>query len=319
MNTLKRTLALFCMMVLCVFAGVVACTRTPEEPPQDGSARIVALSPAIGIILRDMGLAERVVGRHAFDQFLPRQIPPCGDQSGIDMERLIACRPTHVFTQWGSRDLPGDLLAQAKHRNWVVANIEILSLADITRAVMTIDRLMHPGDTQELSPRAAALVDQLAASLRPDEAPPHIAGTVLLLASTEPLAALGPGSCHHETLLALGATPAIAQGAPYINLDAEDLLRLDPDSIVLVLPRPEGAMRYRLEPAMLLNAAGFAGLRAVERGRVELIDHPEALIPSTSMIHFATDLRAALRRRGDESPGGAAGPHEQPREAQDQE
>lgn len=316
MNSLKRTLALFCMMMLCAFAGVVACTRTPEEAPQDGSARIVALSPAIGIILRDMGLAERVVGRHAFDQFLPRQIPPCGDQSGIDMERLIACRPTHVFTQWGSRDLPGDLLAQSKHRNWVVANIEILSLADIARAVKTIDRLMHPGDTQELSPRAAALVDQLAASLEPDEDPPHNAGKVLLLASTKPLAALGPGSCHHETLLALGATPAMAQGAPYINLDAEDLLRLDPDSIVLVLPRPEGAMRYRIEPAMMLPAAGLAGLRAVERGRVELIDHPEALIPSTSMIHFATDLRAALRRLGVESPGGL---HDRPQQAQERE
>jgi ABC-type hemin transport system substrate-binding protein len=275
----------------------IACQRSSEETPaQAESPRIVALSPAIGIILRDMGLGDRVVGRHAYDQFLPKNIPACGDQSGIDMERLISRHPTHVLTQWGTRDLPENLLTQARERGWVVANIEILTLADISRAVVTIDQVVSPAGSAAPSEGALSLVKKLEAALTPDPTPPTAAGRVLLLASTSPLAALGPGSCHHEILLALGGTPAIAEGAPYVYLDAEDLMRLDPDSIVLVLPRSPGAVRFRMDPAMMLTTVADHGLRAIDEQRVELIDHPEALIPSTSMIHFAAQLRTSLAR-----------------------
>ena len=66
------------------------------------------------------------------------------------------------------------------------------------------------------------------------------AGRVLLLWPTNPPAAVGPGSFHHEVLVRAGGRPAIESGSAYIELDAEGVLALAPDAIMVISPRDVG-------------------------------------------------------------------------------
>lgn len=132
-------------------------------------------------------------------------------------------------------------------------------------------------------------------------------GPVLLLGSTTPPGVLGPGSFHDQILRRIGGVPAIDEGSPWMELDAEDIYRLDPAAIVLVAPRdPGSAFGTDVSPEALLDRLGRVGtldIEAVRSGRIAIIDDPLALLPSTWMAGFADDLAAIL-----EGWRGRAGP-----------
>jgi len=293
-----RLLALLVTLLI-----LLACERrTPPSVPSTSPrpARLVPLSPAVAIILRDLGHAPRIVGRHAYDFVLDPALPVCGDQAGIDYEALLRVNPTHVFTQWGARELPERLVALAAERGWTLRDARLLTLADIEATLLDLDAAALDRDpAAPPSPAAALQIARLNEALRP-RAGAQAAGRVLLLMSTSPTAAaLGPGSFHHQVLERLGAAPALATGAPYITLDAEDLLRLNPDAVVVIAPRAFGAPAAS-RPATGAALEGRLGIlatlpiRALEAGRVALIDDPLALTPSTAIADFATELGRIL-------------------------
>lgn len=254
------------------------------QPP-----RIVALSPAIGIILRDLERVSSVVGRHGFDSFLPSQIPTCGDQAGIDFERLLTVSPTHILTQWGTRELPERLRTLSQEKGWITSDYPLQSLADIRAALLDIDRLSsphdHAQDPKKMSPQAAKLVEQMdqAWAARSD----LVKERVMLLGSIKPYGAFGPGSCHHDILLAIGAVPALTQGSLYVTLDAERIIEIAPDVIIYLDPLV-GTGPPRIEPMQL-----SIGQRPF-RGRAMALLDAESQIPSTSMIRLAHLLAQAL-------------------------
>lgn len=254
--------------------------------PALAQPRIVALSPALAVILRDLGLESRIVARHAYDLALNPDLPVAGDQLDIDYETLLRIEPTHVLLQWGARELPPRLLSIGESKGWVIQSIPLLTLDDIRAAVVRLDALLADETSNE---RAAALLEQMnrAWSVRP--ALDQRAGRCLALYATAPPAAAGPGSFSAQLLEAVGVRPAIADGAPYLRLDLEDLRALDPDSIVLFAP---GAAPESLPS--LLEPLSRARLRAVESGRVALIGHPLAQTPSTAMIEVADQLADAI-------------------------
>lgn len=311
MRALVRGARAACLaLVAC--AAIVGCgSEPPGQSGQSGdrdasgeSPRIVALSPAIAIILRDVGAGDRVVGRHAWDMVLDPALPVCGDQTGIDFEQLIEVRPTHILTQWGERALPGRLTELADARGWAIDDHRLLTLADVIETCNELDRAFgrradaeEAGENGERPPREL-LGDRLVRTIAEHRRDRASLGPVLLLHGSEPPTALGPGSFHHEILVELGATPAISDGAAYMTLDLEAVAELSPGVIVLIQPREVGSP----DP----GDAGWAGLErrlggiprldipAVRGRRVVLIDEPLALIPSSSLIGFARDLARAL-------------------------
>ncbi len=144
--------------------------------------------------------------------------------------------------QWGRRELPPRLLRLGEEHGWTVRNYPLLSLGEVTASG---DEVW--GDVREccITRVASKRLTRVLAERRVNT---DRVGRVLMLAGVRPPTALGPGSYHHEILVGLGATPAIAQGAPYVTLDAEDLLRLAPDVIILVQPRWGGGQWARRMP-----------------------------------------------------------------------
>jgi ABC-type Fe3+-hydroxamate transport system substrate-binding protein len=322
--------------ILCVLAASClafsACSKEPATPtqqktppsgsskaPQTTPARIVALSPAIAVVLRDLGYEPQIIARHVYDDVLPSALPAVGDQAGIDYEALLRLSPppTHIFTQWGARDLPPRLQELAIKNHWTLANIEMNSLADIRAAVRTLDEAVQctpsKSTTSHTSPplpayspcsRAAQLISQLGTlleaiqpSIQPSTQSSNPPPRVLLLIAAAPPAALGPGSCHDELLRAVGGLQALKDGRAYMELAHEDLVRLDPDAIILFLPRSragnstEAGATPRDDPWKPLRPLK---LRALESGRIAIIDDPQSLLPSTAVIPVSQRMRALV-------------------------
>jgi hypothetical protein len=368
--------ALACAAAVAFTAALSACRPDPVETD---APRIVALSPALAVMLRDMGLGDRVVGRHAWDMVLDPAVPVCGDQSGIDYEALLRVRPTHVVLEWGERELPPRLREMAARHGWHVRSFQMLTLGQVRGAAVGLEGMFGSEGVGRISkegggtgfqpvspdgPFRTATVRERPGGVPPpqppsvkagEERPPPAspapppsgtgegvvaamdrawsrrgdfegAGRILLLTQTSPPAGPGPGSFHHELLERIGGTPALTEGGAFIRMDAEDLIRLDPDGIILLMPRPAarggmdflrdvsgegrdpGSDRHRLEggagglphgpEARAMSAvdavpAGL-GVRAVREARVAVIDDPLCLLPGTPLIGLADALAAIL-------------------------
>ncbi|CAN5747505.1 hypothetical protein BH11PLA1_BH11PLA1_07470 [soil metagenome] len=297
---------------LLIIAAIVFIIRTPLPADQrnvvpvgDGTAvraakepRIVALDPGLAQTLRDLGVGRLIVGRHGFDAWTQGAVPVVGDQGSIDYEKLIAVNPTHVYLQWGKREVPERLTTLAAERGWKVANFQLLTLDEVMAAA---DRLYGEfGSRAERANLAALPSAALAEALKPALTSQERArvGPVLLLHTTAPLAALGPGSYHHDLLVRCGATPALATGKAYMTLDAEDVVKLNPAAIVLIQPRDEGVATARpLSPGALKERLGVLAeldIAAVKNGRVVLIDEPSALLAGSGLTTVGAQLRGIL-------------------------
>lgn len=297
-------------ILACVAACIsifAACSRTaPPPPPSPAPAtaplRIVSLSPALSVILRDLGHEPSIVGRHAYDVVLPRSVPVCGDQAGIDYESLIRAKPTHVLTQWGSRALPEKLTDMARSQGWTLRDVPILTVDDVSTAVGTVDRAVRGvGDADALSPNAVRLQAAMRELAHPEPRPDRSGvGKVLILISTAPPTALGPGSAHDELLRALGATPALTDAKAYMELTHEDLVRLAPDAVILFMLRAsdehphagsEAGATPTDDPWKPLRPLNLPALRS---GHVAVIDDPLALLPSTGLIPVGEKMKTLL-------------------------
>jgi ABC-type hemin transport system substrate-binding protein len=300
--------------------GGGASPRGPRGGDEAGE-RVVALSPAVGVMMRDLGLSDLVVGKHDYDMVFGDTVPAVGHQEAIDYESLLRVAPTDVIIEWGSRPLPPRLEEMASANGWDLYPVRLLTLDDIAE---TVDELAirygvvdfetvgsgrpegvgGPADIPAL-PRFRDPAEALEAEL-PSAALARAwtvrgggfegIGPVLLIGGVDPVGALGPGSFHHQILERIGGVPALRAGSPWVELDAEDVLRLDPAAIVLIAPARGGGAGSR-DPAVVRERLGVLGtldVAAVRDGRLALIDDPLALLPSTSMADFADRLAAAL-------------------------
>ncbi len=305
---MRRRLALLTIATL-ISAALVGCDRrapTPSPTPTPSTSaapRLVVLSPALGLILADLGLAPLIVGRHGFDAFLPSAIPVCGDQGGLDYERLLTLSPppTHILLEWGERPLPPRLTELAREHHWIILNISMMTLDDIERVTLELRETFPPTlPTPALpGPSATDLRARFAKAWGPEARSdrPH-SRRVLLLGNVDPPCAFGPRSWHYQLLERLGGTPAITQGTPWITLDVEDVLKLAPDVIILIDPRPPHspapappsieALRARL------GRVGTLDIPAIRDRRIHLLDDPRAHTPSTAMLDLAEELANIL-------------------------
>lgn len=267
-----------------VFSTFFSCAREPSVAPPPGP-RVVVLSPALGAIVRDLGLAGTVVGRHAWDTGFSG-VPSIGDQTAIDYERLRRVSPTHVLLQWGDRALPPRLLELAADAGWELTDIEILTLDEISTATRAVAAAIGDAPAQA---RAEELVTELNAALAPNPELAAKAGRVVALYGVNPMGVAGPGSFTYEMIERLGADAVPDTGAPFIAMDPEDLRRLDPDTIVIFAP---GASDE--EQRAMLAPLGRLDLRAAREGRVFFVVNAGALLPGTGMIGVALEVGRVL-------------------------
>ena len=308
-----------------VALGAIGCERradgphgsrasAPARPAPDAAARIVALSPAVGVTLIDLGLERLVVGRHAWDVALDPSLPACGDVTGMDAETLLSVRPTHLIMEWGQRPLTEPVAGFARRGGWTVVDVSpLLTLAHVEGMTQTVASVVataieenDPAGGEALRDRARVMGESMRAawgdaSARNDRL--GRAGRVLLLGSTEPPGVLGPGSFHHQLLVSMGGTPALTEGKPWTEADPEDVLALAPDAILILAPRgfdrahPQAGSSPQPDWDTLRATLGVLGrlrIPAIEHRRVALLDHPLAHTPCARLVEIAREMRGAI-------------------------
>lgn len=286
-----RTLVLLLISAVTVFA--TACDRAADPPrPGPDAARVVVLAPALGVILRDLGLEDEIVGKHAWDMALDSGVPAVGTHDDPDLESIVRLNPTHVIVQDMESRGPESLRRAAERHGWLLWGYPLLTLDDIAAAADDLNTRLN--DTPDAAPPSERL--ELAWADRGE--PARAAGRVLLLAGVDPAGALGPGSFHHQLLERMGATPALTTGGPWQELDHEDILRLNPDAVLLFRPGvADAGSDTPLNRSVAMDAlGGIAGLdiAAVRAGRVGVIDHPLGLLPATSLAEVAAQIARVL-------------------------
>jgi len=256
--------------------------------------RLAVLSPALAIIIRDLGHEDVIAGRHAFDLVLDPAVPVAGSGTGeVHYETLLRIEPTHIVRESGAEPPPPKLVELAATRGWKIESFPLLTLADIRSATVRLDQLISSKDDLPGSEdRARSRADQLLAGMDQAWAArdgfAERCGRTLVLAWTDPPGVMGPGSFHHQLIAAMGGHPIPETGSPYLSLTVEDVIRLDPDTIVLVMP----GVTARENDAMtkLLGPLARVDLRAVRFHRIALIGDELCHTPSTALIGVADEL-----------------------------
>ncbi len=288
---MRHALFFLTLILLIALSALVGCRSERSDAESDAasaeaqsSPRIVSISPAMSIILADLGLADRIVGRHGFDRTLDSALPIVGDQTGIDYEAISRVEPTHIIIERGADGLPAMLGSLAAERGWTIIARPMLALGDIPAA--TNDLAETFADQPDVAARHADLLARFDRAWAGDGALAQRLGRTLVVYWTSPIGVAGPGSFHHDLLVRLGVTALPESGGPYQTLDAEDLRRLTPDSILLLAPdltdADIDAVRERWKEWEIPAAV---------RGRVTAIRRWTFLTPSTSMIELAEELR----------------------------
>ena len=318
----------FLMPMLCALALIVGCSRSgstggaaskagshAKDQATEVEHRFAVFSPAIGVMLRDLGFEDSVVGRHSFDSALSKSIPVVGSHIDVDYEMLLSVEPTDVFFEINESEIPPKVISLAKEHDWQIWSYKLETLDDIANTVddlyFKLVGFSQPAPSADpfnivVDPSAKFQIDlpsaRLASAWSPMGRPASDAGRVLLLASLDPPGAMGPGSFHAQLIDRLGLSPAIESGGMWQELDYEDIVHLNPDSIIVLKPREPDPVDLIGEPQAMSwdeirqRVGGIADLpiSAVHTRRIAIIEDPLGLLPSTSLARVADEIREAV-------------------------
>ena len=288
----------------------------------DGELRIVSLSPAFTQVLNKIGLGGAIVGVGDFDEMVRRRggepsggadvsgggdtfgggggVPSVGRYVDLDLERLVALRPTHVLASTGAAGLPAALVELAQRQGFAV--VDLAYPQDVAGALELMEQVAaavgRPGRGEAL---AAAMRHQLEGIAALTAGRPRPAA--LMVFSVPQVMASGPGTVNADLLRIAGGRNAAGDAqvsAPM--LDREALVAAAPEVLFLMLPgQPPltGLDDHRLTAFQGLNLPAIQREQnddETENGRpgVVLLNDPGVLLPGPSMATTAYSMAVAL-------------------------
>ena len=273
--------------------GLIGCQGEVEDVGGD-ALRIASLAPALTQMLVELDTAGHIVAVGEHDDALPAELADevavVGRFADIQTEALLAARPTHVLLQTDPTHL---------QRLGGSAGFEVLAWP-YPRSIDDVLETLAPRDGERVgvggfvgrADEARALrasierrLDELASLASAVEERPR----VLMLIGTRPVTASGPGTVLDEMLELAGArnaAPAGQAGAP--TFDREMLLAAAPEVIVLLSPGGRELAALDEDPRL----AELRGLEipAVRDGRIAIVNHPLALLPTTTIPDVVAEL-----------------------------
>ncbi len=318
----ERVLPL-CLIAAMAFA--IACNRdsNKQSPPQPTTSppplRLISLDLGISQMIVDLGASDLFVAVADYDNAPSADLPPVGNYMNIDTEVLLATRPTHVLMTYGEKGLSRDMQKLTERHGFeLIAYPYPATVADIARIVYHEAQApaagqdaAPPGIAQFLSrPDEGRLIrDQLLWQLAEigNEHAKRTRPRVLMLISTEPPMASGPGAVLDDLLNILGADNAVAHlkaSAPI--LDKEMIVTAAPDVILLLQPGAPPLRSIDDDPRLAI-VRGLA-VAAVQNERIALINDPLVLLPSSSLVRIGRQMAEAIHGEtageSDKLPGG---------------
>jgi iron complex transport system substrate-binding protein len=282
---MRTRLAPFLLVFLLVLSACGAAT-TPSPSPQTASPaptplafpatltdfqsrsvtvpkrpeRIVSIGPSITEFLFALGAGPRVVGADDFsdEPAAARQLEKVGGIK-VNFEKVVSLRPDLVLSVKFS-DGTIERLAGA---GLLVLVVDPQSAGDVARTAILLGRAVgSDGDVmaRDIERRIDAVRSKTASAAKPrvyheiDASDPTKIFTV------------GPGSYIHDLITVAGGQNIAARASSaYPQLSAEEILRGDPEIIVLA------AADYSAKPEQVAARTGWSVISAVKNGRIVTI------------------------------------------------
>ena len=277
-STQGSRLISFCVLLILMTFQLIMHTSCAESssPDDRNDLRVISLSPALTRTLEDMGFADVVVGCTPFCRPENQRAVIVGDLYEVDYEMMVRLDPTHVVVQATAAGPLPELHQLAESRGWGIGSWPVNNLADIRAVLAELPELLD-GKGQQQSRKLIAAMDTIGAGAQ------RWSGRTLVVTGGQPLLAFGPDTYMGELLAGFGVPNALESGA-WRTLSAEDVVRIDPKGVIVV-GAAQGSAVVTIE---------MLPIDAVSQGRVVLLDHPEALIPSSRVIEVATALKKSI-------------------------
>jgi iron complex transport system substrate-binding protein len=223
--------------------------------------RIVSIGPSITEFVFALGAGARVVGADDFsdEPAAAKQLEKVGGIK-VNFEKVVALRPDLVLSVKFS-DGTIEKLASA---GLLVLVVDPQSAGDVARTAILLGRAVgSDGDT--LARDIQKRVDDVRAKTAAATTKPRIYHEIDASDPTK-IFTVGPGSYIHDLIeIAGGQNIAARATSAYPQLSAEEILRSDPEIIVLA------AADYSAKPEQVAARAGWAAISAVKNKRIVTI------------------------------------------------
>jgi len=260
--------------------------QTPAERPARRASKapspaVASTSPAITASLVALGLSDHIVGRSPYCRSAAESVPVVGDLRAFDAERLDLAAPEVLFVQPPLAGVDPGLRAFCDEKSIKIVARRLESLADVDALIGDIAAVfgVEPNiGGNELARALGSARASLALGAEPGEG----ARKVLLVVSAEPMLAVGKRTYLDELLAGADLANALARDG-YIELSAESLLAMAPETIIGVSETPEGARR--IEDAIRRMPWKEGATPKIATDAV-----PELLSPSLAAIAHRSDL-----------------------------
>ena len=246
--------------------------------------RVVSLSPGVSATIVALGVSDRLVGRTPWCE-VSTDVPIVGSLLDLNAEALVLAHPTVILLQPPAQGEVGGLADLAATHKWQVERFRIDSLADVQAMLENLPKVLcDPNikdDCSKLQERSQILQSELTEALKPISNANCAGRTLVLLISSESVDALGfgKGSYIGDALDRMGMMNALLRNG-YPSLGAEDLAKLDPETVIVISQRSAGAIEQLAQ--IMPNSLLFS------------INAPELLQPGGGMIRGLVKLREAL-------------------------
>lgn len=279
-------------LLLLALLGLVGCNASREtaQTAPHGAQRVVSLSPGLTESIIALGASARLVGVSDYCT-LPESLhmPRVGSALTPNYEAIARLRPDLILATQvaGSQLDPLARLAPTRSLPW-------LTLSEVQSSLAELGQLL------DRAPAGSALARRFESTL--STAPPSSAPRVLWVLDFGADAGattwfIRDDSLHGAVLRASGAKNAVTErvvGQP--TLTAEQLLRVDPDVILLVLSTPhlDSAQVAQAQTRLRQHFARFTPLRAVAEHRLLVVHHPGAMNLGPHVLDLVPALGRAL-------------------------
>ena len=268
----------------------LGCDRSARKG-RPGARRLLSLSPAITETLFEIGAGPELVGVSDYCNFpeAAKHLPRTGTALTPNYEAIVRLEPTLILCEDAASTPRRELtaLGVTKFMRW-------LSLEDIVASTRLLGALT--GHAQSSDALAQRLWDGLAVAENPS--------------GPQVLAVLGEGSgklseiyfikknsIHGAALRAAGARNAVAEdvaGVPRLSI--EELLRLDPEGIIVLLAPTQGAQGAPSDTQVLHDYDALEPLRARKNGRISVLKTDAAYANGPRILTLKEQLAREIAR-----------------------
>jgi iron complex transport system substrate-binding protein len=255
------------------------------------AGRVVALYPAFEEMLLSMGLEERIVGRASSGV---SDAMPVGTHMRPSVELVLSLKPDLVV-QLGGR---AGALPPLDRLRALGTPVAVFNPKDVAGIFGVIERL---GVLLGEEARAGALVakmrqrlEAVAEQISGDATRPRVVFEVRY----PNLLAAGQGSVVHDVIRLAGGQNAVEVDKRFARLSEEALLALDPDVYIV----QQGPMNP--EPGSVGDRPHFRALKAVQEGRVLVVDEGLFSRPGPRVVEAVEQLAEYFGRDGREASEG---------------